>query len=92
MVGTPEHESLPMLKVLLVLPYEPHATFMVADMGILRKHFDLDTLTHSRGKRYLFLTAFKRLVLRRPDVLLMWFIVPSYALPLTIMAKLSTLR
>lgn len=75
------------LKVLLVLPYEP-AAFMQSDVDILGRHFDVDTVTHTRGKRRLFLGVLRRLLFDRPDVLLMWFIVPSYALALTLMAKL----
>ncbi len=36
----------------------------------------------------LVLQVLKRLLFNRPDVLLMWFIVPTYALPLTLLAKL----
>jgi glycosyltransferase involved in cell wall biosynthesis len=77
----------PLLKVLMVLPYEP-AAFMQADVDILGRHFDLDVLVHNRGKKHLFLSVLRRLLFNRPDVLLMWFIVPSYALALTLMAKL----
>lgn len=77
----------PLLKILMVLPYEP-AAFMQADVDILDRHFDLDVLVHNRGKKRLFLGVLRRLLFDRPDVLLMWFIVPSYALALTLMAKL----
>jgi glycosyltransferase involved in cell wall biosynthesis len=84
----PDRSSLPpLLKVLLVLPYEP-AAFMQADIDILGRHFDLDVLVHNRGKKRLYLGVLRRLILNRPDVLLMWFIVPSYALPLTLLGKL----
>lgn len=43
----------PLLKVLLVLPYEP-AAFMKADVAILDRHFELDTVIHNRGKARLF--------------------------------------
>lgn len=76
----------PVLKVLLVLPYEP-AAFMQADVEIVGRHFDLDTVVHNRGKRRLFLGVLRRLLFDRPDVLLMWFVVPSYALALTLMSK-----
>ena len=75
------------MKVLLVLPYEP-AAFMQADVDILGRHFDLDVVVHNRGKRRLFLGVARRLLLDCPDVLLMWFVVPSYALALTLAAKL----
>ncbi|HUS17484.1 MAG TPA: glycosyltransferase, partial [Chloroflexia bacterium] len=81
----------PLLKVLLVLPYEP-APFMQADIAILDRHFELDTITHNRGKRRLFLSVARRLLFDRPDVLLMWFIVPSYALALTLMAKVCGVK
>ena len=66
----------PVLKVLLLLPYDP-AAFMQADVETLGRHFDLDVLVHNRGKARLFLSLLRRLLLRRPDVLLLWFIVPS---------------
>jgi glycosyltransferase involved in cell wall biosynthesis len=77
----------PILKTLLILPYEP-AAFMQADIEILGRHFDLDVLVHNRGKKRLFLSVLRRLIFNRPNVLLMWFIVPSYALALTIIAKI----
>ena len=76
----------PILKALLILPYEP-AAFMQADVDILGRHFDLDVLVHNRGKKRLFLSVLRRLLFNRPDVLLMWFVVPSYALALTLLAK-----
>jgi glycosyltransferase involved in cell wall biosynthesis len=79
------------LKVLLVLPYEP-AAFMQTDIGILGRHFDLNVIVHNRGKLRLALSVLRRLLLDRPDVLLMWFIVPSYALALTVLAKLFGVR
>lgn len=81
------HASQPILKVLLVLPYEP-AAFMQADVETLGRHFDLSVIKHTRGKKQLFLSVLRRLLFERPDVLLMWFIVPSYALALTLMAKM----
>jgi glycosyltransferase involved in cell wall biosynthesis len=73
--------------VLLILPYEP-APFMQVDIGILGKHFDLHVLVHDRGKMRLGLSALHRVLFVRPDVMLLWFIVPSYALALTVLAKL----
>ena len=61
---------------------------MQADVDILSRHFDLDTVVHTRGKARLALGVLRRLLLNRPDVLLMWFIVPSYALALTILARM----
>ncbi|HST05801.1 MAG TPA: glycosyltransferase [Chloroflexia bacterium] len=81
----------PILKVLLLLPYAP-AAFMQADVDILSRHFDLDVLVHSRGKLRLALEVLRRLLFERPDVLLMWFIVPSYALPVTLLARLLGVR
>jgi glycosyltransferase involved in cell wall biosynthesis len=81
----------PVLKVLLLLPYEP-AAFMQADVEILGRHFDLDVVVHNRGKRHLFMGVLRRLLFERPDVLLMWFIVPSYALAVTLMARLLGVR
>ncbi len=77
----------PILKVFLLLPYEP-AAFMQADVETLGRHFDLDVLVHNRGKRRLFLGILRRLLLNRPDVILLWFIVPSYALLVTLLGKL----
>ncbi len=74
-------------RALLILPYEP-AAFMRTDTAILGRHFDLPALVHNRGKKQLFLNVLRHLLLRRPRVLFMWFIVPSYALAVTIMAKL----
>ncbi len=79
--------SAPLLKTLLILPYTP-AAFMQVDMDILARHFDLDVIVHTRGKRRLLLSVLRRLVFNRPDILLLWFIVPSYALGLTVLAKL----
>jgi glycosyltransferase involved in cell wall biosynthesis len=79
------------LKVLLLLPYDP-AAFMQADVETLGRHFDLDVLVHNRGKARLFLSLLRRLLLRRPDVLLLWFIVPSYALLVTGLAKLAGVK
>ena len=81
----------PVLKVLLLLPYEP-AAFMQADVETLGRPFDLDVLVHNRGKRRLFLSVLRRLLLRRPDVLVLWFIVPSYALLVTLLAKLCGVK
>ena len=81
----------PVLKVFLLLPYEP-AAFMQADVETLGRHFDLDVLVHNRGKARLFLSILRRLLLRRPDVLLLWFIVPSYALLVTLLAKLAGVK
>lgn len=83
--------SSPNLKVLLVLPYEP-AAFMQTDIGILGRHFDLHVIVHNQGKARLALSVLRRLLLHRPDVLLMWFIVPSYALALTALAKFFRVR
>ncbi|MEA2574150.1 MAG: hypothetical protein QOH93_1448 [Chloroflexia bacterium] len=83
----PGSSSPPVLKVLLLLPYEP-AAFMQWDIEALSRHFHLDVMLHNRGKRRLFLGLLRRLLFERPDVLLMWFIVPSYALPATLLAKL----
>lgn len=82
-----ETSSLPVLKVLLLLPYDP-AAFMQWDIEALGRHFDLDVLAHNRGKRRLFISMLRRLLFDRPDILLMWFIVPSYALPITLIAKI----
>ena len=79
------------LSVLLLLPYSP-ASFMQADIEILRRHFNLDVLVHNRGKVRLALGVLRRLTLHRPDVLLMWFIVPSYALPVALLARLMGVR
>jgi glycosyltransferase involved in cell wall biosynthesis len=81
----------PILSALLLLPYSP-ASFMQADVEILRRHFNLDVLVHNRGKLRLALGVFRRLILSRPDVLLMWFIVPSYALPVALLARLMRVR
>ncbi|HYP19222.1 MAG TPA: glycosyltransferase [Chloroflexia bacterium] len=82
----PEPSTRPLLKVLLLLPYEP-AAFMQWDIDALGRHFELDVLVHNRGKRRLFTSVLRRLLFDRPNVLLMWFVVPSYALPVTLMAK-----
>jgi glycosyltransferase involved in cell wall biosynthesis len=82
-----EQPLQPILKILLMLPYEP-AAFMQADIDILRRHFDLDLLVHNRGKKRLFVSVVRRLIFNRPDALLMWFVVPSYALAVTLLAKL----
>ena len=82
----PSRPADPILRVLLLLPYEA-APFMQADQEILDRHFDLDVVVHNRGKRRLFLGVLRRLLFERPDVLLMWFIVPSYALAVTLMAR-----
>jgi glycosyltransferase involved in cell wall biosynthesis len=81
----------PLLKVLVLLPYEP-AAFMQADVEILSRHFDVDVVVHNRGKKRLFLGVLRRLLLNPPDVLVMWFIVPSYALAVTLMAKALGVR
>jgi glycosyltransferase involved in cell wall biosynthesis len=60
---------------------------MQTDQEILSRHFDLDVVVHNKGKRSLFLGVLRRLLFERPDVLLMWFIVPSYALAVTLMAR-----
>src|SRR6266516_3624945 len=73
--------------VLLVLPYEP-APFMQADIEVLRRHFDLDLVVHNRGKRRLYSTVLRKLLLDRLSLLVMWFIVPSYALPFTLLGRL----
>ena len=65
---------------------------MQADVDTLGRHFDLDVLVHNRGKKRLFLSVLRRLTFKRPDVLFMWFIVPSYALALTLMAKALGVR
>ncbi len=87
----PETPSLPVLKVLLLLPYGP-APFMQWDIDALGRHFDLDVLVHNRGKWRLFTGMLRRLLFDRPDVLLMWFIVPSYALPFILLAKLLRVK
>lgn len=81
----------PPTKVLLVLPYEP-AAFMRADEDILRRHFEVSVIIHNRGKARLFLGVLRHMLFDRPDVLLMWFIVPSYALALTLMAKIVRVK
>ncbi|MGA7729793.1 MAG: glycosyltransferase [Chloroflexia bacterium] len=81
----------PILRVLLVLPYEP-AAFMQADVEILGRHFDLDIVVHNSGKVRLLLRVLRRLLFRRPDVLLMWFIVPSYALAFTLLGRALGVR
>jgi glycosyltransferase involved in cell wall biosynthesis len=81
----------PILTVLLLLPYAP-AAFMQADVEILSRHFNLDVLVHNRGKLRLALGVLRRLLFNRPDLLLMWFIVPSYALPVALLAKLLGVR
>lgn len=73
-------------KVLLILPYEP-APFMQDDIEILARYFSLDVLVHNRGKLRLFLSVLRRLLFGRPDIVALWFIVPSYALAVTLMAK-----
>lgn len=78
-------------RVLLILPYEP-APFMHVDIEILAGYFDLDVLVHNRGKLRLFLSVLRRLLLARPDVLVMWFVVPSYALFMTLLAKALGVR
>jgi glycosyltransferase involved in cell wall biosynthesis len=83
--------QLSILSVLLLLPYAP-AAFMQTDVDILSRHFNLDVLVHNRGKLHLALGIMRRLLFTRPDVLLMWFIVPSYALPVALLAKLLGVR
>lgn len=78
--------SAPVLRVLLVLPYEP-AAFMQADIDILSRRFQLDKIVHNSGKVKLFLRVVRRMLFRKPDVLLMWFVVPSYALLFTLLAR-----
>ena len=77
-------------QVLLLLPYEP-AAFMQADMAILQRRFDLAVVVHNQGKRRLFFGMARRLLRRRPNMLVMWFVVPSYALVMTVLAKLFRL-
>ena len=81
----------PRLKVLLILPYAP-AAFMQADLELLGRHFELDVVVHDRGKRQLFWGILRRLWRSRPDVVLLWFIVPSYALALTVLGKVFGAR
>lgn len=75
----------------MLLPYEP-AAFMQADVDILARHFDTEVIVHNRGKKRLFLSLLRRLLFDRPDILLMWFIVPSYALAATLLAKALGVR
>ncbi|MDQ2806585.1 MAG: glycosyltransferase [Chloroflexota bacterium] len=89
--AAPPAHALPLLRVLLILPYAP-AAFMQADVDLLDRHFDLDQIVHTRGKRRLLLGVVRRLLLNRPDLLLCWFIVPSYALALTLLAKLLGIK
>jgi glycosyltransferase involved in cell wall biosynthesis len=77
--------------VLLLLPYEP-AAFMQADMAILQRRFDLAVVVHNQGKRRLFFGMARRLLRRRPNMLVMWFVVPSYALVMTVLAKLFRVK
>jgi len=83
--------EMAILKVLLILPYAP-AAFMQTDLDLLRRHFDLDVVVHTRGKRQLLLSVLRCLRRNRPDVLLLWFIVPSYALALTLLGKLCGVK
>lgn len=78
-------------RVLLILPYEP-ASFMEVDIASLNAYFSVDIVVHNRGKLRLFLSVLRRLLFNRPDVVLLWFIVPSYALAVTLMAKILGAR
>lgn len=80
-----------MLKALLILPYGP-AAFMQADVDILQRYSDLRILIHNRGKRRLALSIGRELLLRRPDVVVLWFIVPSYALAVTLLCQLLRIK
>lgn len=75
-------------RVLVVLPYAP-ATFMRADVEILQRHFRVDVVVHDAGKRALLRRILATLARDRPDVVLLWFAVPSYALPVTVAARAS---
>ena len=74
------------MNVFVVLPYGP-APFMQADVDLLRRHFEVDVVVHERRKVRLVTTVLRRLRERRPEILLLWFVVPSYALALTLLGR-----
>jgi len=65
---------------------------MQVDVGILARRFQLDVLVHNRGKARLASGVLRRLLFGRPDLVVMWFVVPSYALFVTVLAKLVGAR
>ncbi len=65
---------------------------MQTDVAILSRYFDLEVIVHNRGKMRLAASVWNKLLGRRPHIMLMWFIVPSYALALTLLGRLLRVK
>ncbi len=78
--------SSPVPKMLLIAP----AASLAGQDNItaLGRYFDLDVVFHDRGEKALALRVLNRLLMKRPDVLLMWMTSPQLSLLLTLIAKL----
>ncbi len=74
--------------VLLILPYGG-SSFMQQDSQILSDHFTTTVYTHQRRNPLpLLRTVVGHLLRGKADVLAMWFIIPSYALPVALLGRL----
>ena len=61
---------------------------MRQDAEILLRHFPTTVYTYRRSKLELVRTLLRAVRQRRADIVVMWFIVPSYALAIALLARL----
>lgn len=89
----PRHVSGDRLDILVVAP-NPDSSFVEADVAGLRHQFTVERIAYRdvQGKLAFLRTVLASLRSRRPRVVLLWFLAPSYALETMAMARLFGCR